>query len=57
MMLACCCAAQPTVKLLINGEFVDSKSSNWLDVHNPVGASTPASKGNPSTFTHLHTGW
>jgi len=26
----------PTTKLFINGEFVESKTSNWLDVHNPA---------------------
>lgn len=27
---------QPTVKLLIGGEFVESKSSQWVDVLDPV---------------------
>lgn len=26
----------PTTKLFIDGEFVDSDTSNWLDVHNPA---------------------
>ena len=28
--------AQPNVKLLIDGQFVESKSSQWIDVTNPV---------------------
>lgn len=27
---------QPTTKLFIDGKFVESKTSEWLDVHNPV---------------------
>lgn len=30
---------QPTTKLFIDGKFVESKTSEWLDVHNPVSAS------------------
>ena len=26
----------PTVKLLINGEFIDSKTSQWRDIINPA---------------------
>ena len=26
----------PRVPLLINGEFVQSKSTKWLDIHNPA---------------------
>lgn len=29
---------QPTVKLLINGEFKDSATDQWIDVKNPVSA-------------------
>ena len=29
-------ALQGTTKMLINGEFRDSETSNWLDVTNPV---------------------
>ncbi len=28
--------SQPTTKLFIDGKFVESKSSDWLDIHNPV---------------------
>lgn len=31
-----CCCVQPTVKLLIDGQFKDSTSKEWLDVVNPV---------------------
>lgn len=27
-----------TTKLFINGEFRDSKSNDWIDIHNPVSA-------------------
>ena len=27
---------QPTTKLFINGKFVESKTNQWIDVHNPV---------------------
>ena len=27
---------QPTVKLFINGQFVESKTDNWIDNFNPV---------------------
>lgn len=45
MVLACLrgwlrCGAgsslQPTVKLLINGDFVDSRTDQWVHVKNPV---------------------
>lgn len=26
----------PTTKLFINGQFIESKASQWIDVHNPV---------------------
>jgi hypothetical protein len=49
---------QPNVKLLIDGEFIDSKASKWVDVINPVGlphflrfASTPWDPG----LTYSHT--
>ncbi|XP_076055032.1 putative methylmalonate-semialdehyde/malonate-semialdehyde dehydrogenase [acylating], mitochondrial [Oratosquilla oratoria] len=29
-------ASAPTTKLFINGKFVDSKTSDWIDVHNPA---------------------
>ncbi|ELT95463.1 hypothetical protein CAPTEDRAFT_157455 [Capitella teleta] len=29
-------SSAPTTKLLINGEFVESKASEWIDVHNPA---------------------
>ncbi|OCT65141.1 methylmalonate-semialdehyde dehydrogenase [acylating], mitochondrial isoform X1 [Xenopus laevis] len=29
-------AAVPRTKLLINGQFVDSETSEWIDVHNPA---------------------
>jgi len=28
--------SQPTVKLLIDGKFIDSKTKQWIDVHNPA---------------------
>ena len=27
---------QPTVKLFIDGKFIESKSDKWIDIHNPV---------------------
>ena len=30
------CVFQPTTKLFINNEFVESKTNKWIDVHNPV---------------------
>lgn len=27
---------QPTVKLFIDGKFVESRSDKWIDIHNPV---------------------
>lgn len=27
---------QPTTKLFIDGKFIESKTSEWLDIHNPV---------------------
>lgn len=27
---------QPTTKLFIDGKFVESSTSEWLDIHNPV---------------------
>lgn len=27
---------QPTTKLFINGQFVESKTDRWIDIHNPV---------------------
>lgn len=27
---------QPTTKLFIDGKFVDSETTEWLDIHNPV---------------------
>ena len=32
----CCLCTQPTVKLLINGEFRESEATEWVDVTNPV---------------------
>lgn len=29
-------SSQPTTKLFIDGKFVESKTSEWLDIHNPV---------------------
>lgn len=29
-------AAAPTTKLFINGKFVESKTNDWIDVHNPA---------------------
>jgi malonate-semialdehyde dehydrogenase (acetylating)/methylmalonate-semialdehyde dehydrogenase len=29
-------SSAPTTKLFINGKFVDSKTSEWIDVHNPA---------------------
>jgi len=29
-------AAAPTTKMLINGQFVDSETTEWIDVHNPA---------------------
>jgi malonate-semialdehyde dehydrogenase (acetylating)/methylmalonate-semialdehyde dehydrogenase len=26
----------PTTKLFINGKFVESKTEDWIDVHNPA---------------------
>ena len=31
-----CGALQPTVKLLIDGEFRESEATEWVDVTNPV---------------------
>uniref|UniRef100_A0A8C6WKT3 Methylmalonate-semialdehyde/malonate-semialdehyde dehydrogenase [acylating], mitochondrial n=1 Tax=Neogobius melanostomus TaxID=47308 RepID=A0A8C6WKT3_9GOBI len=31
-----CYSSVPTVKLFIDGKFVESKTSEWLDVHNPA---------------------
>lgn len=31
--------SQPTTKLFIDGKFVESKTSEWLDIHNPVSIS------------------
>jgi len=33
------------VKLLINGEFIDSQTTKWIDVHNPVSSSTQKGLG------------
>ena len=30
------CRSASTTKLFINGEFRDSKSNDWIDIHNPV---------------------
>lgn len=30
---------QPTTKLFIDGKFVESNTSEWLDIHNPVSIS------------------
>lgn len=27
---------QPNTKLFINGQFVESKTTEWIDLHNPV---------------------
>ena len=35
---AACINVQTTTKLLINGEFRDSQSKEWIDVKNPVSA-------------------
>lgn len=38
-MCVCVCVCfipQPTVKLFIDGKFVESKSDKWIDIHNPV---------------------
>uniref|UniRef100_A0A8K9UBP8 Methylmalonate-semialdehyde/malonate-semialdehyde dehydrogenase [acylating], mitochondrial n=1 Tax=Oncorhynchus mykiss TaxID=8022 RepID=A0A8K9UBP8_ONCMY len=32
----CYSSSVPTTKLFINGKFVESKSSEWLDIHNPA---------------------
>ncbi|MEQ2211974.1 Methylmalonate-semialdehyde dehydrogenase [acylating] mitochondrial [Xenoophorus captivus] len=32
----CYSSSVPTVKLFIDGKFVESKSSEWLDIHNPA---------------------
>jgi malonate-semialdehyde dehydrogenase (acetylating)/methylmalonate-semialdehyde dehydrogenase len=29
-------SAVPTTKLFINGKFVESKTKDWIDVHNPA---------------------
>lgn len=31
-----CCPPQPTTKLFIDGKFVESKTTEWIDIHNPV---------------------
>lgn len=31
-----CCLPQPTTKLFIDGKFVESKTTEWIDIHNPV---------------------
>ena len=28
--------SQPTTKLFINGQFVESSTDKWIDIHNPV---------------------
>ena len=30
--------SQSNTKLFINGEFVESKTDRWIDIHNPVSA-------------------
>lgn len=30
------CLPQPTTKLFIDGKFVESKTTEWIDIHNPV---------------------
>lgn len=30
------CPPQPTTKLFIDGKFVESKTTEWIDIHNPV---------------------
>ncbi|XP_071442058.1 probable methylmalonate-semialdehyde/malonate-semialdehyde dehydrogenase [acylating], mitochondrial [Hetaerina americana] len=31
-----CASTTPTTKLFINGQFVDSKTDKWIDLHNPA---------------------
>lgn len=38
---------QPTTKLFIDGKFVESNTSEWLDIHNPVSV---------NAYTHTTTG-
>lgn len=38
---------QPTTKLFIDGKFIESKSSEWLDIHNPVSIIALWAKRNP----------
>ena len=42
------CVVQPTVKLLINGEFRESEATDWVDVTNPV------RKQESSLCCHVH---
>lgn len=30
---------QPTTKMFINGQFVESKTNKWIDLHDPVSSS------------------
>ncbi len=34
-------SAVPTVKNVINGEFVESKTTKWVDIHNPGNPDPP----------------
>lgn len=36
LMHVCSFSSQPTTKLFIDGKFIESKTSEWLDIHNPV---------------------
>lgn len=42
---------QTTTKLFIDGKFVESKSSEWLDIHNPVSTHSETSLYYSSIFS------
>lgn len=43
-------SSQPTTKLFIDGKFIESKTSEWIDIHNPVSNSISCLK-NPLIFS------
>lgn len=54
------CPLQPTTKLFIDGKFVESKTTEWIDIHNPVSEVVSAymlaitvQQGSVPLFKHL----
>lgn len=41
----CIFSFQPNTKLFLNGEFVESKTTDWIDLHNPVSIVLPKLPG------------